>query len=46
MKQIPECFVTTPIVYAVGRNYQIIVPVAKETLMWVEVAGKKILHDT
>ena len=39
MKQIPECFATTPIVYAVGKNYQIMVPVTKETLMWVKVDG-------
>ena len=45
MKQIPECFATTPIVYAVGRDYQIIVPVTKETLMWVEVAGKRFYDD-
>lgn len=45
MKQIPECFATTPIVYAVGRNYQIMVPVLKETLMWVEVGGKCYYDD-
>ena len=45
MKQIPECFATTPTVYAVGRDYQIIVPVTKETLMWVEVAGKRFYDD-
>ena len=45
MKQIPECFLTTPIVYAVGKNYQIMVPVSKETLMWVEVDGKCYYDD-
>ena len=44
MKQIPECFATTPIVYAVGKNYQILVPVNCETLMWVEV-GEKNFYD-
>ena len=45
MKQIPECFLTTPIVYAVGKNYQIMVPVSKETLMWAEVDGKCYYDD-
>ena len=40
MKDIPECFETTPIVYVVGTSYQIMVPVKQETLMWVEVDGK------
>ena len=45
MKQIPDCFATTPIVYAVGKNYQIMVPVTKETLMWVQVAGINFYDD-
>ena len=45
MKQITECFATTPIVYAVRGNYQIIVPVTRETLMWVEVGGKCFYDD-
>lgn len=45
MKQIPESFQTTPIVYAVGRNYQIMVPVTKETLMWAEIGGKCYYDD-
>ena len=45
MKRIPECFQTTPIVYAVGKNYQIMVPVSKETLMWAEVGGKCYYDD-
>ena len=45
MKQIPECFATTPIVYAVGKNYQIMVPVNAETLMWVEVGGRRYYDD-
>ena len=45
MKQIPECFATTPIVYAVDKNYQIIVPVTQETLMWVEVDGIRFYDD-
>ena len=45
MKQIPECFETTPIVYAVGKSYQIMVPVTRETLMWAEVGGKCFYDD-
>lgn len=45
MKQMPECFATLPIVYAVGKNYQIMVPVTKETLMWVEIKGKCFYDD-
>ena len=44
MKKIPEHFETTPIVYAVGKNYQIMVPVNCETLMWAEV-GEKCFYD-
>ena len=45
MKEIPDCFATTPIVYAVDREYQIMVPVKEETLMWVEVDGKCFYDD-
>ena len=45
MKKIPECFETTPIVYAVGRDYQIIVPVTKKTLMWAEIGGRRFYDD-
>ena len=45
MKQIPECFATTPIVYAVEKDYQIMVPVTRETLMWVEVGGNCYYDD-
>ena len=45
MKQIPESFQTTPIVYAVGKNYQIMVPVSKEMLMWAEVDGMCYYDD-
>ncbi len=31
---------TTPAVFAVGNNYQIMVPVTKPSLFWVEVDGK------
>lgn len=44
MKKIPKHFETTPIVYAVGKNYQIIVPVSCETLMWVKV-GEACFYD-
>ena len=29
-----------PTVYAVGEDYQIVVPVTEETVMWVGVGGK------
>ena len=45
MKKIPEHFETPPIVYAVGKNYQIMVPVSCETLMWAEVGGKCFYDD-
>lgn len=45
MKQIPSCFATAPIVYAIGKNYQIMVPVTAETLMWVEVGGVRYYDD-
>ena len=45
MRWIPDSFETTPIVYAVGNNYQIMVPVTKETLMWVEVGGEKYFDE-
>lgn len=45
MKEIPDCFETTPIVYAINNDYQIIVPVKEETLMWVEVDGKCFYDD-
>ena len=46
MKQIPNAFLTTPVVYAVGHDYQIMVPVACETLMWVQVGGRCYYDDS
>ncbi len=46
MKQIPTAFLTTPVVYAVGHDYQIMVPVACETLMWVQVGGECYYDDS
>ena len=46
MKQIPDVFFTTPIVYAVGNEYQILVPVAAETLMWVQVGDRCYYDDS
>ena len=46
MKQIPQEFLTLPIVYAVKDSYQIIVPVSTETVMWVEVGGKCFYDDS
>ncbi len=41
-----ETFATYPVVYAVGDEYQILVPVNKETLMWCEVNGKEYFDDS
>lgn len=46
MKTIPNEFVTTPIVYAVGKDYQIMVPVACETVMWVKVGEHSFFDDS
>ena len=46
MKQIPNEFLTTPIVYAVGETYQIMVPVACETVMWVQVGDRCFYDDS
>ena len=42
---IPNEFATAPIVYAVNRSYQIIVPVTTETLMWVRVGNEDFFDD-
>lgn len=44
MNAIPNAFLTTPIVYAVNREYQIIVPVTCELVMWVQV-GEETFYD-
>lgn len=46
MKQIPDAFLTTPVVYAVGTDYQIMVPVAAETVMWVQVGDSCYYDDS
>lgn len=46
MKTIPNEFYTTPIVYAVGKEYQIMVPVSRETVMWVEVGDRCFYDDS
>ena len=46
MKSIPNAFATTPVVYAVGKNYQILVPVTCETLMWVSVGDRCYYDDS
>ena len=42
----PQEFATYPTVYAVGRNYQIIVPVTCETIMWVRVGNRNFYDDS
>ncbi|MBO5845295.1 MAG: hypothetical protein J6Q77_01490, partial [Clostridia bacterium] len=46
MRQIPDVFCTTPIVYAVGQEYQILVPVSSETIMWVQVGEERYCDDS
>lgn len=38
---LPDCFITHPAVFAVGNEYQIMLPVSKETLVWVRCGGKE-----
>ena len=45
-KMKPCEFATLPTVYAVGKNYQIIVPVTKECVMWVRVGDKNFYDDS
>lgn len=42
----PNEFATLPTVYAVGKNYQIIVPVTKECVMWVKVGDRCFYDDS
>ncbi|MBE6601206.1 MAG: metallophosphoesterase [Ruminococcaceae bacterium] len=46
MQSIPKAFLTAPIVYAVNRSYQIMVPVTCELVMWAEVGGKCFYDDS
>ncbi len=41
MTNIPELFKTTPAVFAAGEEYQIMIPVRGEALLWIEVGGRK-----
>ncbi len=43
---LPKEFATAPCVYAVGDEYQIIVPVTAETLMWVRVGDACFYDDS
>lgn len=44
MKQIPKTFTTAPLVCAVGKDYQIMVPVRRNCVMWVQI-GEHIFYD-
>ncbi len=46
MSAIPSVFKTAPAVFAVGREYQIMVPVNTPTVMWVEVSGQCFYDDS
>ena len=41
MTNLPELFRTSPAVFAAGEEYQIMIPVNAEALLWVETGGKK-----
>ena len=41
MTTIPALFKTTPAVFAAGEEYQIMIPVNGEALLWIEVGGRK-----
>ena len=42
----PELFETYPTVYAVGKDYQITVPVTAESVMWVKIGGRQFYDDS
>ena len=42
----PEEFAALPTVYAVGKDYQIIVPVARECVMWARIGDKCFYDDS
>ena len=46
MNPIPKEFATAPIVYAVKNDYQILVPVTCETVMWVKVGDRNFYDDS
>ena len=46
MKALPKEFATAPIVYAVRDQYQILVPVTCETVMWVKVGDRCFYDDS
>ena len=41
MTNIPELFKTTPAVFAAGEDYQIMIPVSGEALLWIEIGDHK-----
>lgn len=43
---LPDFFEAPPSVYAVGNEYQIIVPVSHECLMWVRVGNEEYYDDS
>lgn len=45
MPELPDSFAAPPVVYAVGRDYQIMVPVTCETLMWVRIGEEDFFDD-
>lgn len=45
MTRRPDIFADLPTVYAVGKNYIIIVPVNEPCLMWVRVGDEEFYDD-
>lgn len=43
---LPDSFLSTPIVYAAGNEYQIFLPVSTPTLMWVKVGDREFYDDS
>ena len=46
MTRRPDIFADLPTVYAVGKNYIIIVPVNEPCLMWVRVGDEEFYDDS
>lgn len=46
MNNIPDVFLSAPIVYAVRDTYQIMVPVSCECVMWARVGGRDYYDDS
>ena len=43
---LPDIMKTTPAVFAVGNEYQIMVPVSASAIMWVQIGNRKFYDDS